>query len=319
MLNNTPIEETFRTAFDNFEADVNPQVWTNIEKQITAPASPPAGSAASQAAKAVLTGSKFSAFTYGIASVVIIAVVAATYFYLKPDEKVASNLNPVTTTQQPSIIENKISAPAENITAETKHENHLSSQKLNENKVTKATPHVGGTAPVVIEPENVSSADKQNADAVTPPVLDNKHDANQKTQPEQPNPLGKNNPPATADEKHETPKEDGSTTEDKTLVPEQPSQDDSFDWGVIVNTFTPNNDGINDVFDVKTPDLKSLEVTISDRNGKTIFKWKNVRGFWDGKDFNGKEMQTGTYLYYIFAESANGQHHSKAGKISLFK
>ena len=66
MLNNTPIEETFRDAFDNFEADVNPQVWTNIETQITTPSAPAAGNAASQAAKTILSASKFSALTYGI-------------------------------------------------------------------------------------------------------------------------------------------------------------------------------------------------------------------------------------------------------------
>lgn len=313
MLNNTPIEETFRTAFDNFEADVNAQVWTNIEQQIATPAAPSAGNAASEAARTIASASKFSALSYGIASTVVIAIAVATYFYFADDKKVTSTATNPTTKQQPVTSDKELS-PVQNITADTKHENKLTSQKQNDKLSDEQIPHVGGVAPATVDQSNVS-----DIDAPTTATSESKQALNTNDTPSQPKDNMGVSEPATANDKHETTIQANGQIDNQPAARQDSTQSDDIDWGVIANSITPNNDGLNDVFAIRTSALKSLEVTILDRNGKTIYKWNNINGFWDGKDFNGKEMPAGVYLYYIFAQSADGKPHLKRGTLNIFR
>jgi gliding motility-associated-like protein len=57
----------------------------------------------------------------------------------------------------------------------------------------------------------------------------------------------------------------------------------------IPNTFTPNNDGINDLF------MKGFDIEIYNRNGIKIFE--GVKG-WDG-EYKGKVVSNGTYFYNV--------------------
>ncbi|MBK6835488.1 MAG: gliding motility-associated C-terminal domain-containing protein [Bacteroidetes bacterium] len=65
----------------------------------------------------------------------------------------------------------------------------------------------------------------------------------------------------------------------------------------MANIFTPNNDGINDVFKIKGEGLISLECTIYNRWGQKIYSWNDANGVWDGKNFNKELMNDGTYYY----------------------
>lgn len=60
----------------------------------------------------------------------------------------------------------------------------------------------------------------------------------------------------------------------------------------IPNVFTPNGDGINDIFFEDMPDI---ELIIMNRWGQELYK--GYEG-WDGT-YNGKEMTAGTYFYFI--------------------
>ena len=70
---------------------------------------------------------------------------------------------------------------------------------------------------------------------------------------------------------------------------------------VMPNAFTPNDDGLNDVF---KPVYEGVEMVkylmlIYDRAGRLVFKSTNPAEGWDGRDPNGIEMPTGVYVYYI--------------------
>lgn len=56
------------------------------------------------------------------------------------------------------------------------------------------------------------------------------------------------------------------------------------DFIYIPTAFTPNNDGLNDVFLPKTKSLESYELTIINRWGAIVFTTKNPLQGWDGKD-----------------------------------
>ena len=65
------------------------------------------------------------------------------------------------------------------------------------------------------------------------------------------------------------------------------------------NAFTPNDDGMNDLF--RIPPMTNLtlkEFSVYDRWGNRIFTTKNQNKGWDGT-FNGKKQNTGVYTYFI--------------------
>src|SRR5690606_28136500 len=67
----------------------------------------------------------------------------------------------------------------------------------------------------------------------------------------------------------------------------------------IVNAFSPNGDGINDVW--INPELnlyKNISVEVFDRNGVRLFHTTNPAEGWDGKNQHG-QIVAGSYSYII--------------------
>jgi gliding motility-associated-like protein len=71
-----------------------------------------------------------------------------------------------------------------------------------------------------------------------------------------------------------------------------------------VDAFSPNNDGINDIWRIKDAEnYEQLEVIVFNRWGVKVFQrkpYENVEGSaWDGRNTNGKQLPSGTYYYII--------------------
>jgi len=68
----------------------------------------------------------------------------------------------------------------------------------------------------------------------------------------------------------------------------------------IPNAFTPNGDGLNDIFLAKTDmKLKSFEMTIYSANGRQVlFTSKDINRGWDGT-YNGQMQPHGMYYYTV--------------------
>ncbi|RXF67056.1 PKD-like domain-containing protein [Arcticibacter tournemirensis] len=67
----------------------------------------------------------------------------------------------------------------------------------------------------------------------------------------------------------------------------------------IPNTFTPNNDGVNDVFNIRElDDYPGVSVTIFNRYGSKLFSSQGYDSPWDGTH-NGNPVPTGVYYYVI--------------------
>ncbi|MBK9106417.1 MAG: gliding motility-associated C-terminal domain-containing protein [Saprospiraceae bacterium] len=71
----------------------------------------------------------------------------------------------------------------------------------------------------------------------------------------------------------------------------------------IPNIFSPNGDGINDVFTISMHDSESFsfEIWIYDRWGNTVFHSMEPDFEWKG-DFNGRQLAPGVYAYLIKTE-----------------
>lgn len=93
----------------------------------------------------------------------------------------------------------------------------------------------------------------------------------------------------------------------------------------VPNAFTPDGDGINDVF---APSLKAglapstYHLTIFNRWGEIVFESFDPSRGWDGSfgaDHN-RQAKDGTYIWRItFKESMSDKHHSYTGQITLFR
>jgi len=67
----------------------------------------------------------------------------------------------------------------------------------------------------------------------------------------------------------------------------------------IMNLFTPNGDGINDLWIVNDPELISpFKVNIYNRSGKQVYANNNYQNTWDGH-YNGNPLPQATYYYII--------------------
>ncbi len=79
----------------------------------------------------------------------------------------------------------------------------------------------------------------------------------------------------------------------------------------IPNVFTPNNDGINDLFKVNLSGqaLQNFNINIYDRWGILIFSSPSVNYKWDGRTTSGQKVVNGTYFYII---DLNGKQYKGA-------
>lgn len=67
----------------------------------------------------------------------------------------------------------------------------------------------------------------------------------------------------------------------------------------VPNAFSPNNDGTNDVFEIRPVNVSLLRMEIYDRWGSLVFENdKPAQLFWDGK-LDGLELPSGVYVYKL--------------------
>ena len=95
------------------------------------------------------------------------------------------------------------------------------------------------------------------------------------------------------------------------------SLDYSHDF--IPTAFTPNGDGLNDVFRVGNAKFERLaDFEIYDRWGQLIFKTNDKTKGWDGT-FNGEPMDMGVYHYMIMISRPDNTYEQFKGDVTLIR
>ncbi len=73
------------------------------------------------------------------------------------------------------------------------------------------------------------------------------------------------------------------------------------DFLYIPNSFTPNNDGLNDVFKIDGSRMASLQVTIWNRWGDIVFQSQEKQPVWNGSDRGGEYyVESEVYVYQVY-------------------
>ena len=127
-------------------------------------------------------------------------------------------------------------------------------------------------------------------------------------------------------------------------IPSDTVHRDNCPYYLLPNVFTPNEDGKNDFFTPfysngsipnfdynKCPRfVKSVIFNVFDRTGVKLFSYNSLEDVengiyinWDGKDFDGKDLASGTYYYtadiiYDILDKENDQKQIK-GWVQILK
>lgn len=84
------------------------------------------------------------------------------------------------------------------------------------------------------------------------------------------------------------------------------------------NVFTPDGDGINDLFYFPNAAIVEFSCTVFDRWGKLVFEFDDINQTWDGSNMNnGKICSDGVYFYMYEGTSSNGTEYKGQGNVHL--
>ena len=86
----------------------------------------------------------------------------------------------------------------------------------------------------------------------------------------------------------------------------------------IPNTFTPNNDGKNDVLLVYGYIIQTMHLTIFNQWGEKVFETMNQQQGWDGS-YKGKALPSGVYIYVARFTLTDGTTTERKGVINLIR
>lgn len=108
-----------------------------------------------------------------------------------------------------------------------------------------------------------------------------------------------------------------SVTEESVPKSEPEEISPESDQFFIPSAFTPNGDGLNDLFYVQSNfSPRNFDISILSRNGDLLFHSRDISIGWDGK-LHGNTLPQGMYVYIIKYKDSQGNDQVKQGQILL--
>lgn len=336
------IDEVFKEAFDRFEVDPGSDAWASIQAGIDSGGA--AASSASSAASSATTAS-VSWITTAIVGLAISAAAIGGYYLFnqhgeaklnkaitqknnqRAENKVdKKNQQPTSESIEAAALENeKLKESKEKVELENRKvfqanettENHNKDKKVISNKNDLKLTSIDTISNGSYKSNNANISAKEGADNLTEGANTEETSSFQK-----------------AADKGEIPSENVqniSTSKDKTNGSEEnefytplEEEDNIVDVHVeFPNTFTPNQDGTNDIFEITNGLSKGLShiqearMIIQDHTGKTVAIWSGINGGWDGTLSNGSNAPSGKYFYQFFYSVNNTPQQPLKGLLTL--
>ena len=86
------------------------------------------------------------------------------------------------------------------------------------------------------------------------------------------------------------------------------------------NAFSPNGDGINDIYKAKSGYQSLIEFHgyIFNRWGQKLFEWRDPADGWDGT-YKGKPVKDGVYFCLVKAKGADGKEYNIKRDVNLLR
>lgn len=86
----------------------------------------------------------------------------------------------------------------------------------------------------------------------------------------------------------------------------------------LPSAFTPNNDGLNDTFEVKGKFFSGYTLLVYNRLGSVVYEGTEADAPWDGTH-NGARLPAGAYAYQLTVQTDFGTSQTKTGTITLLR
>ena len=86
----------------------------------------------------------------------------------------------------------------------------------------------------------------------------------------------------------------------------------------MTNTFTPNNDGVNDTWNLDFSNYSEVNLVIFNKWGSEIASFTDLVFSWDGT-YNGNDLPAGTYYYIIQLTQSTGSLINQSGPITIIR
>lgn len=316
------LEDLFKDSFENFEADVNPSVWKNVQTAMK-------GVGLGLLGKMLLNKLGSSAVISIVSSA---AAIIATVFVMNGTKTETKTVQPKEDAQ-PKVVSEVVKPSVDEI------KSFLSSEKVE----TKETPVVEKkeveskkTNSLTITNDKINSVLKEYseqsvADISASPISGQAGLVVNFTN----NGVGKTNKWDFGDGKKETSvnpphyydepgiytailtsiSSDGKTSTDSIRIEVTAKENSSV--RSASGDFSPNGDGIRDYFSFETKEIASQNVIVVDKNKTIVYKSESLSAKWDGTNLKGKPVKEGEYFYIQKAEGTDKKKYEQSGKITL--
>jgi gliding motility-associated-like protein len=88
----------------------------------------------------------------------------------------------------------------------------------------------------------------------------------------------------------------------------------------VPNAFTPNGDGMNDVFRIQNGvKTEKFNLKIFNRWGQPVFETKNWKQGWDGR-YRGQPQATGTFIWFMrYTDTRSNKPVERKGSLTLIR
>lgn len=87
----------------------------------------------------------------------------------------------------------------------------------------------------------------------------------------------------------------------------------------IPNVFTPNGDGVNDLFTIQSEAIENMTCVVFNRWGVKVAEFKQPGQGWDGRTISGQDAAEGVYYYILSGMRVNGEAIHEKGFLQLLR
>lgn len=313
------IDEIFKQAFEGFEANVDPSVWTNVQNAIaggtgaadTTPKIDPS------TVNTVVTKSIITKIAIGVA---LVGALGTAGYYI------AINDNNSKITKENKIAENTVE-PITNeviekakplvVEADKQEKIEAKEQKVVVKDDLSSESEVVNTTEASTEVESNSETEKtvkKETDIVSSNNTIKLQDDSQVKESES----------STSKEEDEVEtlekvKEKAQPEEETTTTPQPKPEKKEAVVDQIPNAISPNGDGLNDKLKITGENLEKIELVIMDKTGKPLYRITSLDDEWTGKDQAGFDLIPGVYYMAGIVVDSDGNSKKIKQAINLFK